>query len=124
MTVFAVLLKDNEGTAPVYGPFSELSTAEEFCRFVQAEIDPARVVVLADPVAEMLAWRVQNAPLGAMERDPITGNLTVDTTGWAPGVAKQHAGICKGGDFWRDHGEACICKCVPCRRAGTRPGTT
>lgn len=120
MTQFAVLLKVDGDRTAVYGPFDDPNRAQEFCRFVQAEIDPARVVVLADPLAEMLAWRVQNAPLGAMERDPITGNLTVNTTGWAPGVAKRHAGICKGGDFWRDHGEICICKCVPCRGVATR----
>lgn len=120
MTLFAVTIPGEKGHVYVYGPFDDANVAKSFADFASLEIDPARVVVLADPVAEMLAWRAQNTPLGAMERDPITGNLTVDTTGWAPGVAKQHAGICKGGDFWRDHGEICICKCVPCRRVATR----
>lgn len=120
MTQFAVLLKINGDWTAAYGPFDDANRAQGFCEFLTQEVDPARVVIMTDPVAELLSWRTSNAPLGAMERDPVTGNLTVDTTGWAPGVAKRHAGICKGGDFWRDHGEVCICKCVPCRQVRTR----
>lgn len=40
-----------------YGPFDEWSGAAAFAAFLTAEVDPATIERLRDPVAELLSWR-------------------------------------------------------------------
>lgn len=39
-----------------WGPFLEAADAAHFAQFATREIDPARVVMLHDPTAELLSW--------------------------------------------------------------------
>ena len=55
MSNFAVLL-EGQTTPRLYGPFATASEAEEFAAFLTAEVDPAKVVPLRNPVGELLAW--------------------------------------------------------------------
>ena len=117
MTLFAVTIPGEKGHVYVYGPFDDANVAKSFADFASLEIDPARVVIMTNPVAEMLAWAKANTAPGSLVTVGSPDGSIVDTTGWAPGIAKAHAQVCKGGDFWRTHGEICICTCVPCRQA-------
>jgi len=53
---FAVII-DGLAVPAVFGPFSDREDADRFAAFATAEIDPARVVPLLSPVAELLNWR-------------------------------------------------------------------
>ena len=54
---FAVVIEGEMSWPGVFGPFTDREDAERFAAFATAEIDPARVVPLLSPVAELLNWR-------------------------------------------------------------------
>lgn len=60
-----VAVSDGETTVAEWGPFPSRVKAEQFAKFVTAEIDPARVMEvyaaeppagLLSPLAELLTW--------------------------------------------------------------------
>lgn len=55
---WAVLLEESNGTY-AYGPFDDKDLADSFAAFVTAEVDPARVVPLAEvgPARPGIVWR-------------------------------------------------------------------
>jgi hypothetical protein len=40
-----------------YGPFDDRASADRFREFLTAEVDPAEIEQLHDPVTELLNWR-------------------------------------------------------------------
>jgi hypothetical protein len=54
----------------VYGPFADRDEARAFAEFLGREVDPAAVVPLHSPTAELLAWRSGVALPAMTERTP------------------------------------------------------
>jgi hypothetical protein len=53
---WCVVLKGRPEAAP-WGDFDDKGTAEEFALYLTAEVDPAEVKPLQNPVRDLLGWR-------------------------------------------------------------------
>lgn len=71
---WAVVLGSHKPYEPVaaWGPFTNWDEASQFCQYVTAEIDPAVILTLQSPAAEMLLWRT-NVALPAMRGEEPDG---------------------------------------------------
>jgi hypothetical protein len=58
----------------VYGPFADRRIAGEFASYLSDEVDPAQVLPLCNPLADLLNWRAHIA-LPAMD-DTAAGQQT------------------------------------------------
>ena len=71
-----------------FGPFDDEGLAKQFADYLTAEVDPAEVRPLQDPVRDLLAWRRGVAqPMIDDLRHALPGDhpmhVTTTPTGWA-----------------------------------------
>lgn len=94
-TQWAVLVRTGTDTGLyLYGPFDDSADAGRFSAFMTAEVDPASVLILRSPMAELLTF-LKN------QRDDAQATIPVQ---WPP----------QPGDVWQDRdGDRWICTRTP-----------
>lgn len=88
MTAQWIVLLKTTGTGCMYGPFDDEAQAEHFADFLTTEVDPATVVPLKSPIAELLAWR----------RNRMIPDVPPKPYNWPPKVGEVWQD--RGGDRW------------------------